>query len=73
MQLSPRKFFRNIMMATVVMASFFVTACGSSEEKPAETTTEMAPAAPDSTAPVAAPDSTVRDSASTRPVVTPNK
>lgn len=68
MQLSPLKSFRFAMMAAVMMASFFVTACGSSEEKPAETNT-AAPAA-DSTAPVE--DSVVRDSASTRPVVTPN-
>ena len=55
------------------MASFFVTACGSAEEKPAETSTEMAAPAPDTTAPAATPDTTARDTASTRPVVTPNK
>jgi hypothetical protein len=73
MQLSPLKSLRTAMMATVVMASFFVTACGSAEEKPAETSTEMAAPAPDTTAPAATPDTTARDTASTRPVVTPNK
>lgn len=72
MQLRPLKSLRTAMLATVVMASFFVTACGSSEEKPAETTTETATPAPDTTAPAAA-DTMARDTASTRPVGTPNK
>lgn len=65
---------KNFFAAATVVAALVFASCGSSEEKPAEKASEttVEATAPDSSGMESA-DSTVRDSASTRPVVTPNK